>query len=158
VFNFDVPFNAEDYVHRIGRTGRAGASGIAVTLVTRDDTRLTGEIEKLIKKKIDLQAFELEDDRPRRPRYEREGEGRERDRDGGRDHGRDAERSHRAAPRPPQRSNDPFFDRPYEPPAADQKPAWETEAPAKPTSGVSRNIKPRRKVATLLGGVVTPAD
>ena len=34
VFNFDVPFNAEDYVHRIGRTGRAGASGVAVTLVT----------------------------------------------------------------------------------------------------------------------------
>ena len=162
VFNFDVPFNAEDYVHRIGRTGRAGASGIAVTLVTRDDTRLTGEIEKLIKKKIDLESFELEDDRPRRRRYEREDEGRpesrDRDRDGGTDHGRDAERSHRSAPRPPQRSNDPFFDRPYEPPAADQKPAWETEAPAKPTSGVSRNIKPRRKVATLLGGVVTPAD
>jgi ATP-dependent RNA helicase RhlE len=39
VFNFDVPFNAEDYVHRIGRTGRAGASGLAVTLVTRDDMR-----------------------------------------------------------------------------------------------------------------------
>src|SRR6218665_746641 len=37
VFNFDVPFNAEDYVHRFGRTGRAGASGIAVTLVTRSD-------------------------------------------------------------------------------------------------------------------------
>jgi superfamily II DNA helicase RecQ len=35
VFNFDVPFNAEDYVHRIGRTGRAGASGLAVTLVSR---------------------------------------------------------------------------------------------------------------------------
>jgi superfamily II DNA/RNA helicase len=31
VFNYDVPFNAEDYVHRIGRTGRAGASGLAVT-------------------------------------------------------------------------------------------------------------------------------
>jgi ATP-dependent RNA helicase RhlE len=39
VFNFDVPFNAEDYVHRIGRTGRAGASGLAVTLVSRDDMR-----------------------------------------------------------------------------------------------------------------------
>ena len=36
VFNFDVPFNAEDYVHRIGRTGRAGASGLAVTLVSRE--------------------------------------------------------------------------------------------------------------------------
>jgi len=175
VFNFDVPFNAEDYVHRIGRTGRAGASGIAVTLVTRDDTRLTGEIEKLIKKKIDLQAFELEDDRPRLRRYEREDEGRYEGRyearhgdrsearnDGRnepRDRGREStERSYRATPRPPQRSSDPFFDRPYEPLATDQKPAWETEAPAKPAAGVSRNIKPRRKVATLLGGVVTPTD
>jgi ATP-dependent RNA helicase RhlE len=68
VFNFDVPFNAEDYVHRIGRTGRAGASGLAVTLVTRDDTRLVGDIEKLIKKKIELEPIELEDDRPRRSR------------------------------------------------------------------------------------------
>src|SRR6516164_177650 len=57
VFNFDVPFNAEDYVHRIGRTGRAGASGLAVTLVTRDDSRLVSDIEKLIKKKIDLEPF-----------------------------------------------------------------------------------------------------
>ena len=47
VFNFDVPFNAEDYVHRIGRTGRAGASGLAITLVTRDDSRMIGEIETL---------------------------------------------------------------------------------------------------------------
>ena len=39
VFNFDVPFNAEDYVHRIGRTGRAGASGLAVTLRRRATTR-----------------------------------------------------------------------------------------------------------------------
>src|SRR5882724_5057671 len=67
VFNFDVPYNAEDYVHRIGRTGRAGASGLAITLVTRDDSRLASDIEKLINKKIDLEPFELEDDRPRRP-------------------------------------------------------------------------------------------
>src|SRR6059058_5873382 len=48
VFNFDVPYNAEDYVHRIGRTARAGASGLAITLVARDDTRLVADIEKLI--------------------------------------------------------------------------------------------------------------
>src|SRR5262249_35227711 len=71
VFNYDVPFNAEDYVHRIGPTGRAGASGLAVTLATRDDTRLVSDIEKLIKKKIELEPFELDDDRPpRRPRRE----------------------------------------------------------------------------------------
>ena len=69
VFNFDVPYNAEDYVHRIGRTGRAGASGLAVTLVDRDDVRLVGDIERLIKKKIDLEPFELLDDRPRRAPY-----------------------------------------------------------------------------------------
>ena len=69
VFNFDVPYNAEDYVHRIGRTGRAGASGLAVTLVDRDDVRLVGDIERLIKKKIELEPFELADDRPRRAPY-----------------------------------------------------------------------------------------
>ena len=41
VFNFDVPFNAEDYVHRIGRTGRAGASGLAFTLVVARGTCAT---------------------------------------------------------------------------------------------------------------------
>jgi superfamily II DNA/RNA helicase len=48
VFNFDVPFNAEDYVHRIGRTGRAGKTGVAYTLATQDDYRLVKAIEKLI--------------------------------------------------------------------------------------------------------------
>jgi superfamily II DNA/RNA helicase len=47
VFNFDVPYNADDYVHRIGRTGRAGATGIAVTLVTEEDAESLADIEKL---------------------------------------------------------------------------------------------------------------
>ena len=71
VFNYDVPFNAEDYVHRIGRTGRAGASGIAVTLVTNHDARLVGEIEKLIKKKINVEACPMEDFRGSAPRGHR---------------------------------------------------------------------------------------
>ena len=78
VFNFDVPYNAEDYVHRIGRTGRAGASGLAVTLVDRDDVRLVGDIERLIKKKIELEPFELVDDRPRRAPYRARDGGEER--------------------------------------------------------------------------------
>ncbi|MHA7772712.1 DEAD/DEAH box helicase [Roseibium sp. M-1] len=53
VFNFDVPINAEDYVHRIGRTGRAGRSGTAYTLVTGEDQKNLGAIENLIKKTID---------------------------------------------------------------------------------------------------------
>jgi superfamily II DNA/RNA helicase len=49
VFNFDVPTNAEDYVHRIGRTGRAGRTGSAFTIgVTSDDKRYIAAIEKLI--------------------------------------------------------------------------------------------------------------
>ena len=57
VFNFDVPFNAEDYVHRIGRTGRAGASGLAVTLVSGSDARLVAHIEKLLKRKIEIETL-----------------------------------------------------------------------------------------------------
>jgi ATP-dependent RNA helicase RhlE len=65
VFNFDIPYNAEDYVHRIGRTGRAGASGLALSFVSGNDNRLVVDIEKLIKKKIELEAIEFEEDRPR---------------------------------------------------------------------------------------------
>jgi superfamily II DNA/RNA helicase len=52
VFNFDVPWQPDDYVHRIGRTGRAGAKGIAITLATKDDAEHIGEIEKLTGQKI----------------------------------------------------------------------------------------------------------
>jgi len=58
VFNFDVPFNAEDYVHRIGRTGRAGLSGTAYTLTTPDDAKQVAAIEHLIKKTIDREVIE----------------------------------------------------------------------------------------------------
>ena len=53
VFNFDVPMSAEDYVHRIGRTGRAGKSGRAFTIAAgKDDIKYVGAIEKLIGKAI----------------------------------------------------------------------------------------------------------
>ncbi len=48
VFNFDVPIHAEDYVHRIGRTGRAGLTGHAFTLATPDDRQFVDAIEKLV--------------------------------------------------------------------------------------------------------------
>ena len=53
VFNFDVPTHAEDYVHRIGRTGRAGKTGTAVSIVTHADKKYVDEIEKLIARSID---------------------------------------------------------------------------------------------------------
>jgi len=52
VFNFDAPWHPDDYVHRIGRTGRAGASGKAFTFVTRADAEAIENIEKLIGTKI----------------------------------------------------------------------------------------------------------
>ncbi|MEC5159785.1 MULTISPECIES: DEAD/DEAH box helicase [unclassified Janthinobacterium] len=52
VINFDLPYNAEDYVHRIGRTGRAGASGDAISIFSDKDERLLLDIEKLIKQTI----------------------------------------------------------------------------------------------------------
>jgi superfamily II DNA/RNA helicase len=58
VFNFDVPTHAEDYVHRIGRTGRAGKTGIALSIVTAADQKYILEIERLIARKIDWLAGE----------------------------------------------------------------------------------------------------
>ena len=56
VFNFDVPTHSEDYVHRIGRTGRAGRTGVAYTLVTIDDGKYIDQIQKLIGKSIDWEG------------------------------------------------------------------------------------------------------
>ena len=53
VFNFDVPVHAEDYVHRIGRTGRAGRSGVAYSLVAPSDGKHLDAILKLIERQID---------------------------------------------------------------------------------------------------------
>jgi len=47
VINFDVPWQPDDYIHRIGRTGRAGMKGIAITLATREDSEAVAGIEKL---------------------------------------------------------------------------------------------------------------
>jgi superfamily II DNA/RNA helicase len=58
VFNFDVPFHAEDYVHRIGRTGRAGAKGRAITLATPDDGKFVAAIERLLGKTIPVTTIE----------------------------------------------------------------------------------------------------
>ncbi|MGZ8345947.1 MAG: DEAD/DEAH box helicase [Allosphingosinicella sp.] len=48
IFNFDVPWHPDDYVHRIGRTGRAGRTGVAITLVGREDAEAIDNIQKLI--------------------------------------------------------------------------------------------------------------
>ncbi|MGV8996980.1 MAG: DEAD/DEAH box helicase [Parvibaculaceae bacterium] len=59
VFNYDVPTHAEDYVHRIGRTGRAGRLGFAFTLLTREDGKYLAGIEKLIGNAIPERAISV---------------------------------------------------------------------------------------------------
>jgi superfamily II DNA/RNA helicase len=87
VFNFDVPHHADDYVHRIGRTGRAGRKGEAFLLLSAADEKNYDKVLKLIKKepvelKLDIDYSALEDAPSRAA-----GEGR-----GGRSKGRDAPR------------------------------------------------------------------
>ena len=52
VINFDIPNNAEEYIHRVGRTGRAGKTGIAVSFYSDDEKRKLQAVEKLIEGKI----------------------------------------------------------------------------------------------------------
>jgi superfamily II DNA/RNA helicase len=161
VFNFDVPYNAEDYVHRIGRTARAGASGLAITLVSRDDSRLVADIEKLLGKKIELEPLELDEPQrmPFRERARRD-DGEEsagsRDIRAARESREPRSMPSRGAGREPARSSDPFFDKPYEAPATAAEPAWEQRA-APVARGLSPNIKPKKKVAALFGGKVPEA-
>ena len=171
VFNFDIPFNAEDYIHRIGRTGRAGASGLAVSFVSRSDGRLMADLENLLKTKIELEAIEFDEDSPDIRKQGRINDGRRmyagdevpeeprgagpRSRPPG-DVARDSTRFERPPPRrdyarPPPPSRDPFFDQPYEAPAtagAGATPAWEPSTP-RTTRSISANIKPKRRVAAL---------
>jgi ATP-dependent RNA helicase RhlE len=159
VFNVDIPFNAEDYVHRIGRTGRAGASGLAVSFVNAKDARLLAEIEKLIGRKVEVEPLGIDDERRSRARPPRSAEGaraaasapapaeppRERT-----TYGPAAARPARAAStrRAPA---DPLLDQPYEPALPpDVRPDWEQPAKASAPKGLSAYIRPKRKVAALL--------
>ena len=77
VINLDVPTVAKDYVHRIGRTGRGGDMGEAITLVSADEFRLLRDIEKLINNKlerVEIEGFEPEHvvpikDKPNKKRF-----------------------------------------------------------------------------------------
>ena len=152
VFNFDIPFNAEDYVHRIGRTGRAGASGVAISFVSHSDQRLMVDLEKLLKSKINLEAVEFEEDRPR----ERINKGR---RAWGEDDPRDVLDAPRESREPrespgrgraayagaPRVAHDPFFDKPYEPSNIGKPVGQVSVEPLRKSS----NIKSKRKVAAL---------
>jgi len=152
VINFDIPHSPEDYVHRIGRTGRAGLTGEAISLVAPEDHESLAAIEKLIKRKIErvlVTGYEPNaravagmigrEQGGRPPRRDRESPRiaprREREREAPRPGPRAVER----------RPADPIFSRPYEPAG---EPAAEREIPDAP-----RSPRRERQVAALLGGL-----
>ena len=71
VFNFDTPWHPDDYVHRIGRTGRAGATGRAFTFVSDADAEAIDNVEKLTGMKIPVYEMAAEAKAERAPRAER---------------------------------------------------------------------------------------
>ena len=89
VFNFDVPSHAEDYVHRIGRTGRAGRKGVAVTIATPSDKKYLDAIESLVKQALPRAGvpagFELSEAAQKPARKDDERSGKPRRREGDRD-------------------------------------------------------------------------
>ncbi|AZI34806.1 putative helicase [Caenibius tardaugens NBRC 16725] len=72
VFNFDTPWHPDDYVHRIGRTGRAGATGRAFTFVTKEDAEAIANVEKLTGMEIPVHAVTLAEEAPREEKPRRE--------------------------------------------------------------------------------------
>src|SRR5476649_607821 len=181
VINYDMPYNAEDYVHSIGRTGRAGASGDAISIYSDKDERLLVDIEKLIKQTItrgDLAGFTPSASRgderaERRPPRRAEGEAsapresresRE-PRDGSRGAGgssevresRDSSRSvaPRMSERGPRSSSGPLPRREKTDPWF-LKPYEPANAPAPAPASAALgggSAKPKQKIAALLGGL-----
>ncbi|MEE2914007.1 MAG: DEAD/DEAH box helicase [Pseudomonadota bacterium] len=96
VVNYDLPNVPEDYVHRIGRTGRAGSTGDAVSLVCADEIKQLRDIERLIRRdlaRVEVEGFEPEHQLPvtktrqtRQPSKGSKSQGRNRQRSGGRAH------------------------------------------------------------------------
>jgi ATP-dependent RNA helicase RhlE len=154
VINFDIPRSPEDYVHRIGRTGRAGLTGEAISLVAPDDLDALAQIEKLIKKKIErvlVPGFEPDGGtlatlmgRDAIPPRERRQPGRER----AAPSARHASTPRNTPPHSPAKPADPIFSAPYEPGQAPQKPQQPAQQPQTPYQR-----RRERPVAALLGGL-----
>ncbi len=88
VINYDVPMDPEDYIHRIGRTGRAGEEGYSITFVTRDEVGDMYDIEYLMKRTVnemEVEGFDFDD---RRPELDPDRDPTVRPRSGGRGRGR----------------------------------------------------------------------
>jgi superfamily II DNA/RNA helicase len=73
VFNYDLPQVAEDYVHRIGRTGRAGETGIAISLISPSDVPMLRDIEKILGKRMELGSLAGHEPRLSNEEFARQG-------------------------------------------------------------------------------------
>jgi superfamily II DNA/RNA helicase len=160
VINFDLPFNAEDYVHRIGRTGRAGATGDALSLCSPNERKQLADIETLIKRPLERGSLTLATPSRGGERAER-GDRSERGERGERSRGsrsrheddRGARSAHTHAERPrargPQKPEDDIFFKPYVPstPKSDAAQAGDDAA----AQALKKPAK--RQVAALLGGL-----
>ena len=148
VINYEIPHAPEDYVHRIGRTGRAGASGKAISLVSPEEEKYLKEIEKLIKVQIPKEtadvphaAHSTRAGRPPRDDHERghttRSEHHERSRATRGAHG---ERSHSRPAAPKKPGHDPWFDKPYEPSGSatpqESQPEHPPNKPKKPVAAI----------------------
>jgi ATP-dependent RNA helicase RhlE len=170
VINFDVPHSPEDYVHRIGRTGRAGLTGEAISLVAPEDMEAVAAIERLIKKRIErvlVAGFQpnagtvatlMSGEARRGGEAKQGGEARRPGRsegprnanprhEGARHEGPQREGPRRDAPRREKPAADPIFSKPYEPGLG---PAPEAQ-PAKPEATQGKRKQPQ--LAALLGGL-----
>jgi ATP-dependent RNA helicase RhlE len=134
VINYEISSAPEDYVHRIGRTGRAGASGIAISLVCEDEEKYLAEIEKLIKKSIPKEVAKIEHASRERAKP------RTNDAPAGKHTSGSAARTSHS--RKTNKNSDPWFDKPYEPAQTI------VQADIKP-SGTVRKMP----LAALLGGL-----
>ena len=154
VVNFELPNVPEDYVHRIGRTGRAGATGEALSLVAPDEGKFLADIEKLTRRKIEragVPVFEIpptaaaEDAQPRPPRQP-QGRGRQGQSRDGAGNSRSRSATPRAAdagrsstPTQPRRSADGQRPRNAQPQTANGR-------PARPARGdANGNVQPRAR-------------
>ena len=140
VINFDVPFSSQDYVHRIGRTGRAGQTGVAVMLMTEEDEENVKAIEELIGQKFERVGYPLPAKQVSRRRIRAEEMRMESE-----EMEKEAER--RASSYKTKRWEDPFFRRPYRAPRHTPK----VESPSRELGFYFYHQKPRQKAVLLSG-------
>ncbi|MBA3696527.1 MAG: DEAD/DEAH box helicase [Methylotenera sp.] len=142
VINYEIPSAAEDYVHRIGRTGRAGASGIAISFVSSDEEKYFTEIEKLIKRQIPKEIVVIEKHSTRTTSASRTKTSESKPRSSTSHH--DASSGiHGETKRmlPKKKPSDPWFDKPYEATIAQE------------ASNIKSSQANKKPVAVLLGGL-----